>query len=54
MEGFQRDGAEFAKNNKFTDHFRTSAKTGNSIDEAVRQVAKNVRELHRNVTTLAM
>ena len=43
LEGFQRDGAEFAKNNKFADHFTTSAKTGDGINEVVRQVAKNVR-----------
>ena len=31
------------KNNKFADHFTTSAKTGDGINEVVRQVAKNVR-----------
>ena len=44
MEGCQKDGASFAATNGFDGHFRTSAKTGNGIEEAVKQVAKDVRE----------
>ena len=43
MEGYQKDGANFAKLHKFTDHFRTSAKTGEGIEEAVRAAVKEVR-----------
>ena len=43
MEGYQKDGASFVKLHKFTDHFRTSAKTGEGIEEAVRAAVKEVR-----------
>lgn len=42
MEGCQKDGASFAEINGFAGHFRTSAKTGNGIEEAVKQVAKDI------------
>lgn len=43
MEGCQKDGANFAKPNGFVDHFRTSAKTGEGIEEAVKAAVKEVR-----------
>ena len=42
MEGCQKDGARFATINKFAGHFRTSAKTGEGIENAVKQAAKDV------------
>ena len=43
MEGYQKDGASFVELHKFTGHFRTSAKTGEGIEEAVRAAVKEVR-----------
>ena len=52
LEGCQKDGSNFVKLHKFTDHFRTSAKTGEGIEEAVRAAVKEVRfwnvKLHDN------
>ena len=52
MEGCHKDGASFVKLHKFTDHFRTSAKTGEGIEEAVRAAVKEVRS-HKHVITMA-
>ena len=45
MEGCQKDGASFTSINKFAGHFRVSAKTGEGIEEAVKQAAKDVSEI---------
>ena len=45
MEGCQKDGASFTSDNKFAGHFRTSAKTGEGIEEAVKQAAKDVSDI---------
>lgn len=42
LEGCQKDGSNFVKLHKFTDHFRTSAKTGKGIEEAVRAAVKEI------------
>ena len=43
MEGCQKDGTNLAiMINKFAGHFRISAKTGEGIEEAVKQAAKDV------------
>ena len=42
-EECQKDGASFAKLHMFTAHFRTSAKTGEGIEEAVGAAVKEVR-----------
>ena len=41
-EGSHKDGASFAKLHKFTGHFRTSAKTGEGIKEAISTAVKEV------------
>ena len=48
MEECQKDGASFAKLHKFTGHFRTSAKTGKGIEEAVKAA---VNEVSNCITT---
>ena len=56
MEECQKDGASFAKLHKFTGHFRTSAKTGEGIEEAVKTAVKevsNTAELHDNYCYLS-
>ena len=52
MEGCQRDGASFAAINKFAAHFRTSAKTGEGIEEAVKQAAKDVSDISFQIMQL--
>lgn len=52
MEGCQEDGADFAAIYRFTAHYRISAKTGEGIEEAVKQVVKEVRELMQVIFSL--
>ena len=41
-EECHKDGASFTELHKFTDHFRTSAKTGEGIEEAIKAAVKEV------------
>ena len=51
MEGCQKDGASFATINKFASHFRISAKTGEGIEEVVKQAAKHVSGISLQLQT---
>jgi len=53
MKGCQKDRASFTSINKFAGHFRVSAKTGEGIEDAVKQAAKDVSEILRPYILLA-
>ena len=42
IEGCHKDGTNFVQLYKFTGHFRTSAKTGEGIEEAMKAAVKEV------------